>query len=646
MSLVSSVARLADSTAALRAAFPTARNINPAGEGIYRAQVGKELQFKKLLAGSNITLTGADSTVTIATTNAGTVTSIATNNGITGGTITSSGTIGLTGQALALHNLSTNGLIARTGAGTVAGRTITAGTGISVSNGDGVSGNPTITNSAPDQTVALTAGTGISTSGTYPNFTIANSLPEATTARNINATGEGVYRAEVGNELQFKRLVAGSNITLTGADSTITIASTASGSGTVKGTGAANKVAIWASADSLYQNTNLHWDNTNGRLGIGITSPIAKLHAEADESETPIGNAAIFDNFPNISANSSDVFVGSSSTLFTPIANTYNYNILIGHGARAFHRGSGNVEQLRGLNLVARHQGSGIVSNMWGANFDTFHENGKITNLMGVRSQVITFSAADTLQNLYGIYTLLNSSNSETVNAYGVYVDNLIGNNPINPFYNFYGANNALNYFNGKTGLGVTSPQNRLDVEGGAAIGATYSGTSTAPTNGLLVEGRVGIGSTLGGSTTNKFNVNGNAFIGSALVNAAQNGLTVQGKTSIGGGDTTSVLNVYGSISRGLLRGVQTPTYTVALIDSWIRVDYPGTCELTLPNPTTFAGREIMISTITANTVISNASNVVPITGGAAGTAILPATDGAWCTLVSDGSNWVIMQRG
>jgi hypothetical protein len=47
-----------------------------------------------------------------------------------------------------------------------------AGTGISYDNATGV-----ITNSAPDQTVSLTGGTGISTSGTYPNFTITNTLP-------------------------------------------------------------------------------------------------------------------------------------------------------------------------------------------------------------------------------------------------------------------------------------------------------------------------------------------------------------------------------------------------------------------------------------------------------------------------------------
>jgi len=33
-----------------------------------------------------------------------------------------------------------------------------------------------------------------------------------------------------------------------------------------------------------------------------------------------------------------------------------------------------------------------------------------------------------------------------------------------------------------------------LDVEGGAVIGAAYSGTNTAPANGLLVQGNVGIG--------------------------------------------------------------------------------------------------------------------------------------------------------
>lgn len=53
--------------------------------------------------------------------------------------------IALTGQALAFHNLATSGIVARTGAATVAARTITAGSSkIGITNGDGIAGNPTI----------------------------------------------------------------------------------------------------------------------------------------------------------------------------------------------------------------------------------------------------------------------------------------------------------------------------------------------------------------------------------------------------------------------------------------------------------------------------------------------------------------------
>jgi hypothetical protein len=51
---------------------------------------------------------------------------------------------------------------------------IVAGTGISTSS---ATGNVTITNTAPDQTVALGEGTGISISSAYPSFTITNNAP-------------------------------------------------------------------------------------------------------------------------------------------------------------------------------------------------------------------------------------------------------------------------------------------------------------------------------------------------------------------------------------------------------------------------------------------------------------------------------------
>lgn len=46
----------------------------------------------------------------------------------------------------------------------------------------------------------------------------------------------------------------------------------------------------------------------------------------------------------------------------------------------------------------------------------------------------------------------------------------------------------------GLVGVGLTSPLNRFDVEGGMAVGANYAGTFTAPTNSLIVEGSLGVG--------------------------------------------------------------------------------------------------------------------------------------------------------
>lgn len=57
---------------------------------------------------------------------------------------------------------------------------LTDGTGISITEAS--DGAITVTNSAPDQVVSISAGTGISTSGTYPSFTVTNTAPDQTVA--------------------------------------------------------------------------------------------------------------------------------------------------------------------------------------------------------------------------------------------------------------------------------------------------------------------------------------------------------------------------------------------------------------------------------------------------------------------------------
>jgi len=102
-------------------------------------------------------------------------------------------------------------------------------------------------------------------------------------------------------------------------------------------------------------------------------------------------------------------------------------------------------------------------------------------------------------------------------------------------------------------------------------------------------------------------------------------------------------------------RNISTGMYTITtanyawnnnvLINS-IAANYAGTVTLTLPDPTLYFGLVLNVRTFTANSVVASASVVISITGGASGTAILPATAGAWATLQSDGTNWIIMSRG
>jgi hypothetical protein len=95
-----------------------------------------------------------------------------------------------------------------------------------------------------------------------------------------------------------------------------------------------------------------------------------------------------------------------------------------------------------------------------------------------------------------------------------------------------------------------------------------------------------------------------------------------------------------------LSRGVpytKTGDFTLADHENWVIIDNGATTTITLPAAGGSSDRFITIKTVQAQTVVSASANVVPLAGGAAGTAILAATAGKWATLVSDGTNWVIM---
>jgi len=91
---------------------------------------------------------------------------------------------------------------------------------------------------------------------------------------------------------------------------------------------------------------------------------------------------------------------------------------------------------------------------------------------------------------------------------------------------------------------------------------------------------------------------------------------------------------------------VKTADFTVGLGEVWIINNKSGsTCTVTLPTALSYSGRVLTFQNYQNQFLVSASSNVVPLGGGAAGTAILENVAGNWATLVSNGTNWVMMQE-
>lgn len=89
----------------------------------------------------------------------------------------------------------------------------------------------------------------------------------------------------------------------------------------------------------------------------------------------------------------------------------------------------------------------------------------------------------------------------------------------------------------------------------------------------------------------------------------------------------------------------KTANFTVQAGETWIINNKSGSsCTVTLPTPSALIGRVLYFQNYQAQTLVSASSNVVPLTGGAAGTAILAAVAGDTATLVSDGTSWIMTQ--
>ncbi len=166
----------------------TARITGSDGTGTHIMLRDADGDISNATLGSGLSLTSGTLS---ATGGAGTVTSVgitAPAAGITvsGSPVTSSGsmTLALADDLAAIEGVSGTGMAARTASNTWTARTITAGSGIAVTNGDGVSGNPTISRTYSLTQITISGGsTFFSTTPERPD----NDTPGSTTTSAVGS---------------------------------------------------------------------------------------------------------------------------------------------------------------------------------------------------------------------------------------------------------------------------------------------------------------------------------------------------------------------------------------------------------------------------------------------------------------------------
>ena len=172
-------------------------------------------------------------------------------------------------------------------------------------------------------------------------------------------------------------------------------------------------------------------------------------------------------------------------------------------------------------------------------------------------------------------------------------------------------------------GLTKTKPSApNVKVQMVAVISATNNGT-------ILI--RVTPGSELGGTDSN------------VQFSTLANGDLIQYDSALQYWKNVTAASVV--VGAGTAPVTKTADFTVAATDSWLINNKSGsTCTVTLPSASSNLGRTLHFQNYQAQTLVSASSNVVPLVGGAATTAILSNVAGDTATLVSDGTNWVMTQ--
>jgi hypothetical protein len=207
------------------------------------------------------------------------------------------------------------------------------------------------------------------------------------------------------------------------------------------------------------------------------------------------------------------------------------------------------------------------------------------------------------------------------------------------------GTGYTLNTLGAGAGISVTNGLGTITVANTGVLsvsgGTTGLTPATATTGAVTLAGKLVIAN--GGTNSTATPTAGAVAYGTGTAYAfTLAGTSGQMLTSAGAGTPTWTTPVVNTVSAPVTK---TANFTVAVGEAWLINNKSGsTCTVTLPTASAWIGRQLIFKNMQPQTLVSASSNVVPLDSTSAGTAILLDVVGNWATMVSDGTNWVIMQ--
>ncbi len=216
--------------------------------------------------------------------------------------------------------------------------------------------------------------------------------------------------------------------------------------GSVAMTGNLRLGANWLSNDGGNEGINI---TTTGKIGLGAAHTGDSLvHMAETRTDTALGWTQSL----------------MSDTNFQPTANS-DAQMISGYFATTA-RGAFNINQAIGVTGDATMSGTGTINQLVGVQAVPFANSGTVNQAIGI-STYLENTGANSVVEYHGISIGGYNGAGTLQNSIGVFIQDLPGSASQYGIYQ-QGATDS-NYFAGRVGIGVTSPQTALDV-GGALL--------------------------------------------------------------------------------------------------------------------------------------------------------------------------------